>query len=371
MEENLYIYFIEDRGKDIVINYIRGFSQLKSLVKVKSPDLVVEIATLESRFLKNQEAEKLFGSSENTRNEGNQIIHALNQISWNECRISFVDLCMNTNNFVPQNSSMVIREAEHEIDKKKYYGLGKKWAVLVGANYYEDEAHYGNLKVCVNDVHAIADCLKEGNFRSERIHVLSDNTTLLPSRNNVLKSLKAIANATDQDDLFLFYYSGHGDMAEDEAYLVARDGHSIILPDTGISISQIIRIMGEANAKAKVIILDACHSGANIMGKGSRKMTPEFIERVFVQAEGIAIIGSCKQNELSYEWRENEQSVFTYYLLDALSGKADYDAKNFVTVQDVNRHVSDGVRLWASQKQISQTPTLEYKGTGDIILINL
>ena len=97
-------------------------------------------------------------------------------------------------------------------------------------------------------------------------------------------------------------------------------------------------------------------------------MSAQFIRRVFEEAEGFAILASCKQGQLSYEWRAHECSVFTHFLLEALVGKADREEKGFVTVQDANRHVTDGIKLWASQNNISQTPTLQYEVVGDIIL---
>jgi len=142
------------------------------------------------------------------------------------------------------------------------------------------------------------------------------------------------------------------------------------LSDTAVPISRIKAVMEEAPARAKVIFLDACHSGADIGGKGPRLMSAEFIRRVFEQAEGIAVLASCKQRQLSYEWRTQERSVFTHFLLEALAGKADRDKKGFVTVQDASRHVANGVRLWASQHNVSQTPTLHYTVAGDIILVH-
>ena len=65
----------------------------------------------------------------------------------------------------------------------------------------------------------------------------------------------------------------------------------------------------------------------------------------------------------------NRRSVFTHYLLDALKGGADRDEKGFVTVQDASRHVTDRVKLWASQRNVSQTPTLQYTVAGDIVLV--
>jgi hypothetical protein len=248
-------------------------------------------------------------------------------------------------------------------------GTGNRWAVLVGVNEYEDKANYGQLHVCVKDVGAIYERLITGGLDPARVRLLTDDKSELPTRENILVALKSIADATEPDDLLLFYYSGHGDEDGGEGYLVARNGRRLVLRDTAVPISRVKEIMEQASARAKVIILDACHSGADIGGKGPKPMSAEFIRRVFQQAEGLAILSSCKQGQLSYEWRENECSVFTYFLLEAFTGKADRDEKGFVTVQDANRHVTGGVKLWASQRNLSQTPTLQYTVAGDIILI--
>lgn len=248
------------------------------------------------------------------------------------------------------------------------YGAGNRWAVLVGANTYEDAYHYGRLDVCVKDVEATREQLIAGGFDSARIRLITDNTDEKPTKANVLTALKSVADATEPDDLLLFYYSGHGDEAEGQSYLVARDGRRLVLSDTAIQVARVKQIMEAAAARAKVIVLDACHSGASIGRRGPKAMTQEFIERVFEQAEGMAILASCKQGQFSYEWRKQERGVFTHYLLEALTGAADRDTKGFVTVQDASRHVTDGVKLWASQQNVSQTPTLQYNVAGDIIL---
>ena len=248
-------------------------------------------------------------------------------------------------------------------------GTGNRWAMMVGVNEYDDRTNYGQLQVCVKDVHAVRECLVAGGFGSTRIRLLTDQTDEKPTRANILAALQALANAAAPDDLLLLYYSGHGDETAGESYLVARDGQHLVLQDTAVPVTRVKEILGRSAARAKVIILDACHSGADIGGKGSNPMSAEFIRRVFEQAEGLAILASCKHGEASYEWRSQEQSVFTHYMLEALQGQADRDEKGFVTVQDAHRHVIDGVKLWASQRNASQTPTLQYSAAGDIILV--
>jgi len=224
------------------------------------------------------------------------------------------------------------------------------------------------LQVCAKDVEATRQELVAGGFDPDRIRLLTDGTPELPSRTNILAALKSVANATEPDDLLLFYYSGHGDEAGGESYLVARDGRRLVLSDTAVPLSRVKEIVEEAPARAKVIVLDACHSGADIGGKGPKPMSAEFIRRVFEQAEGLAVLASCQQGQLSYEWQAQERSTFTHFLLEALAGAADRDEKGFVTVQDASRHVTNGVKLWASRQNVSQTPTLEYTVAGDIIL---
>ena len=248
------------------------------------------------------------------------------------------------------------------------YGSGNRWAVLVGVNQYEDQTNYGQLQVCVKDVEAIREKLIAGGFSADRIRLLTDHTDETPTRASILTALKAVADATEPDDLLMLYYSGHGDEADGESYLIARDGRRLVLRDTAVAVSRIKAILEEAPARAKVIVLDACHSGADVGGKGPTPMSEAFIRRVFEQAEGLVVLASCKKGQLSYEWQENERSVFTHFLLEALAGQGGRDEKGFVTVQDASRHVTDGVKLWASQHNASQTPTLQSAVAGDIIL---
>ncbi len=257
------------------------------------------------------------------------------------------------------------REGEAPDEQSRIFAPGRRWAVLAGVNQYDD---YGELHVCVNDVEAISQRLISAGYEPDHLRLLTDDEERLPTREEIITALRSWANLTEPDDLLLFYYSGHGWADSQDTYLIARNGRSIDLPLTAVKLSDVTGIMRAAEARAKIIILDACHSGADLPGKGAPAMTEEFIQHVFEQAEGLAIIASCKQGEKSYEWQEQERSAFTHFLLEALEGQADLDRKDFVTVQDVNRYVRHQVSLWAARRNRSQTPTLVSEVSGDIIL---
>jgi Caspase domain len=242
--------------------------------------------------------------------------------------------------------------------------------VLVGVNHYEDRHSFGELEVCAHDATKVREQLIAGGFDSGHIHLLTDKESLLPLYENILAALQIVANDTKPDDLLLFYFSGHGqvDTKSGESYLIPRNGRSAVLSDTAVAISRVKKIMLDAGAQKKVIVLDACHSGADIGTKGAQPMSAGFIDQVFKQAQGLAIMSSCTEGQLSYEWPEEQCSVFTYYFLEALRGHADRDNKGFVTVHDVSRYVVNGVKGWARQHLLNQTPTLHYVVVGDITI---
>jgi len=393
-------------GKDM--DYERGLDVLKQFAE--GSDWYDDFDLYEARLCENLRDERRYGPSEQSRRDRARTIDHLNALVREHLDISFNDLCMgklprverldkaageDITALIQELKALVIEAnaADREASERLWqavqqgrveqgekgdgeapatteiYGTGKRWAVLIGVNEYVDKANYGRLHVCVKDVHAIREKFIAGGFEPARIRLLADGTSELPTRDNILVALKAVADATEPDDLLLFYYSGHGDEDEGESYLVARNGRRLVLSDTAVRVSRVKEIMEQAPARAKVIVLDACHSGADIGGKGPKPMSAEFIRRVFEQAEGLAILASCKQGQVSYEWRAQERSVFTHFLLEALEGQADRDEKDFVTVQDTNRHVTNGVRLWASQHNVSQIPTLQTAVAGDIILV--
>ncbi len=260
----------------------------------------------------------------------------------------------------------MIKPGSSPLLKKSY---GSRWALLVGVNRYADAA-ISDLKVCASDVQAVYDLLTTNGYESDRVRLLlSPGEPNFPAtRIEILAALTSVAQAAGESDLLLFYFSGHGIDHDGQAYLLPADARYVAIADTAVNLNRVKQIIQESAARAKVIILDACHSGAQI-GKAPPGMTEEFVRHVFEEAEGIAILASCKQKQVSWEWPERGQSVFTHYLLEGSRGTADFDEKGFVTVGDINRYVTDRVKTWAVQHSRVQTPTLHCTVAGDIVLV--
>src|SRR5579875_3597834 len=258
-----------------------------------------------------------------------------------------------------------------ENDARDVSRIENRRAVLAGVSCYVDN-WYSNLPVCFNDVAAVAQQLFDNHFTLSCPVLVENDPRNQPTRDNILAALKKAAEEAEENDLLLFYYTGHGDVEKKknggtevmESYLVTRTGHRERLAQTALAISCVREIMEASRARAKVIILDACHSGDKIR-KGAR-ISPDFIRRVFDEAAGIAVLSSCDRGEESFIWEEMQHSVFTYYLLEALKGEADRDKKGIVTVGDIYEYVYNAVVRWAEQENRSQHPTSNAVMRGNI-----
>ena len=248
----------------------------------------------------------------------------------------------------------------------------RKWAILIGANEYHDPA-ITSLRFCKNDTELLREVLvqpERGGYGEKETLLLTDGTPRdsLPTRSNIMSRVSSVAKMAESEDSILFAFSGHGMEENGMSYLLPADAGTGVLAETAIGIKWIKETLGHASARAKIMILDACHAGAMKGRAEAGRMTEKFSSEIHDLAEGFAMLCSCKLNESSYEWEEKQHGVFSYFLCEGLMGYADADEDGIVTVSEASNYVTKKVREWAFGKSVQQTPNLEYKVSGDIAL---
>lgn len=236
---------------------------------------------------------------------------------------------------------------------------GDKWALLIGVDKCEA---VGELTVCANDARAMKSMLETIGYPAQRITLLVDNQSnmnAMPTLLNVERAIKRLAKAASADDKILFFFSGHGFAYNGDSFLVPTDGDL----NRGVSLALIMDQFAACKAKEKVVILDACHSGAS---KGVSGITPDL-----KTSGNLVMLLSCEKDQVSWPDKQKQHSVFTSALLDGLSGSA-ANADRKVTHLTLAAYVSKYVKDWTYANQKSeQTPMLVADASSDIVFADL
>jgi Tfp pilus assembly protein PilN len=234
------------------------------------------------------------------------------------------------------------------------------WAVVVGINRY---SKVRPLKYAVNDARIFYNHLVEYN------RIPRENVTLLLDQDATLTRMRSalgthLKNMAGQGDMVVIFFAGHGAterevMSPDgdglEKYLLPYDADPKDLYATALPMGEISKIFTRIQSERLVFIADSCYSGASggrtIDVSGIRAtISDAFLDRV-ASGKGRVIITASGANEVSAEYDNLKQGVFTYYLIEGLKGKADMDKDGTITVDEVYRYVSEAVPRATNQEQ--------------------
>jgi uncharacterized caspase-like protein len=177
------------------------------------------------------------------------------------------------------------------------------------------------------------------------------------TRQNILSALGEswLPRKTNKEDLVVIYFSTHGSPSIMDSkglnYLLAHDTDKTVLFATGIPVQDLTRMVKDKlRADRVVLIMDACHSGA-AKADERLKIDPEGM----ASESGQAVICSSLPEEVSWESKQYQNSVFTHHLMAGLKskGKATSLADSF---QYARQNVESEV--WADRKS-KQTPVMK------------
>ncbi len=168
--------------------------------------------------------------------------------------------------------------------------------------------------------------------------------------------IKRVMSEARPEDVFVFYYAGHGVMSTEtegsnaDFFLVLHDitqlyGRDDLLKEKGISSAHLKEWLKLIPAQKQLIILDACQAGGAVETFARRGAAEQKAIAQLARSTGIIILASSGTKQYASEFQELGHGLFTYALLQAISGKADggnpSDGK--ITVKEVESYINDQV----------------------------
>jgi len=242
-----------------------------------------------------------------------------------------------------------------EVENTSTGGFKNVYGLIVGISEYKNAT---SLKYADNDADLITKVI-ENNFpqaKNNLIKLVNKQASELA----IKSGLGQINNKVQAGDLVIFYFAGHGDVANiegsDKGYFLAHNASESRDYEAGgaVRFSDVHDSIVKITAKgAKVyLITDACRSGTIIDAKGASLTLAAFNTGYLNTTKFI----SCQANELSYEYDSLAHGAFTYYLAKSISGEGDGDKDKLLTLNETQTYLINTVRPFTKKLQ---TPTIQ------------
>lgn len=233
---------------------------------------------------------------------------------------------------------------------------GAIWAAVIGINHYENK-QIKPLKYARNDAVSFANYLRDnwGLDENHLFELYDENATTKNIRS--LLGTRLRKNAGSPEDTVFIFFAGHGAPEEDTEsldndgitkYILPHDTDPGELYATAMPMDEIAKAFRRIRAERIIFIIDSCYSGGSggrtLLAPGGRTaiLSNVFLNRIS-QGKGRIIITSSNASEISQESDKLKHGYFTYYLLEGLNGKADYDGDNAIDIDEIYRYLNKHV----------------------------
>lgn len=252
--------------------------------------------------------------------------------------------------------------------------LPKIWLFAIGISQFHDPTL--NLSYAASDASSFYEF-----FRSDKgARLPKTQATLLvnsaATRAEVIQSLTQAVKIASERDLVVIFLATHGlpDSDTGEINFLMHDTNISNLVATGLSHSDLNRIIERSRSKKILFIVDACHSGELGAGRllASRGITFSEVNRLLSMlakaSDGVGMLTASSSNEASFEGDQWNGGVFTYYLLAGLSGRADANKDQIVTLREAFDYLYQTV---PSATQGRQHPELNGRYANELPLVEV
>ena len=196
------------------------------------------------------------------------------------------------------------------------------YAVVIGVEKYEFlnfTAHYID-----EDAIRMYNKLIGNNWEEDHVRLLlNENAT----KNGIKDAIDWLDSMEDEDDIVLFYFSGHGwEIPSEErengyAHIVPYDALDWHYSEGVITDKELDSWLDELESNHVVVILDSCYSG--------RMFSICEKDRVVLTAGGRFLLCPVSESD------ELKSGIFTYFLLEGFNGSADKNNDGWISAEEV------------------------------------
>ena len=210
------------------------------------------------------------------------------------------------------------------------------YALVVGiADYYDNPLQYTD-----DDAWAFANQLLQSPSMWDAnniILLLNSNATTV----NFMAGLNAISEVATSNDVLVVFFSGHGSQWGDLPPIDEEDDwdEALCFIDIDMTDDWLASLLKNVPVGQLLVLVDACFAGGQLSGESTGKLSPQSVGIGFAEdlartnnvggrdldnmGRSVVAIAASADDESSIESSSLQHGVFTYYLLEAMTGPAD------------------------------------------------
>ncbi|MCB0524199.1 MAG: tetratricopeptide repeat protein [Lewinellaceae bacterium] len=219
--------------------------------------------------------------------------------------------------------------------------------VAVGIGTYQADYAFNDLEFTVPGAYTLRNLFERRNLTANAKPLCNSDAR----RKSILSALEALTDPKNvqEDDLVIFYFSGHGLMAGGKVGICPWDYQSSA---DLISDNDITSILNRCPARHKVCLIEACKNETS-----ADYMTPsavvEFNNKRRNISAGIAFITSTEVGKKS--WGVRSEGFFTHAVIEGLDkGLADTNGDHEITVLELFNYIQPAVKKRTNNQQVPQ-----------------
>jgi len=201
------------------------------------------------------------------------------------------------------------------------------YAVICGISSYS--SNY--LPTASNDAIEFEETLLKGqNWQQENITLLTDSSA---TKSSIKNAIEDMAEKLDENDVFIFYFAGHGTTGADISPIDEIDGfdeYLVAYLSQNISDDEMSDWLNALPTDDYIVILDTAFFGSSgsqsgyVLSRGLGSNVPDegdgFADDI---SENGVVVTAAGVQQYCWENAELSHGIFTYYLLQAMRSRAD------------------------------------------------
>ncbi len=208
------------------------------------------------------------------------------------------------------------------------------FAVMVGISDYPGSGN--DLPLTAEDARKLQQALaRQGTLAPESVTLIDAQAT----RAGLRQAFQRVAAAAGPDDLFLFFYSGHGNQVRGQVSATEPDGkdETIEMVDGSITDDELNQMFQQVHAQTSLLILDSCFSGG--------------FARDVVSRPGVMGLFSSEEDLTSSVAEKFQAGGFlSHFIQTGLEGGADENRDRVITAGELGAYVR---REFAREERIT------------------